>query len=138
MLDHHAEVGEKFNVSGCRDFVYIPRGGTLEDYDKITSPGKNELHNWLYDHLRAKVTVRDHCCIILYSLMEQPGLHRIVLFPPAQVVNDLMFDVDVTWENQHHESFMLEVMAGETTTFNTFFSHHFVVSRREVSLPPLL
>jgi len=60
MLDRHVEVAERFNVTGCKDFVYIPRGGSLDDYDSISGPGKDELHNWLFDHLKATVTV--NCC----------------------------------------------------------------------------
>jgi len=45
----------------------------------------------------------------------------------------MQFDVVVSWDDQERaERFSMEVMAGETQNFNSFSSHNFIISKREV------
>jgi len=71
------ELTEYFGVPGdnCRIFVYLPLGEPLSHYDKADFSSKEELENWFWPR------------------------HRIKF----DVLNDLDFDVLVSWESPDRE-----------------------------------
>lgn len=101
MLDRHDELGRLFNVTHCNEFVYIPSGHSIADYDVVEAHDEDELKNWLFEHLHADVVIE----------------------------NDLPFDVEILWEGSPRDVSLLTIPSGKMETIHTYISHHLVVRR---------
>ncbi len=100
MLDRHEELGQVYNITGCKQFVYVPRGGhMLTDFDLLDAQSKLQLHNWIFSHLAVELTIQ----------------------------NDLPYDVSVKWEDTGKRTppqDLITIPQGKTAAVNTFESHH--------------
>jgi len=100
MLERDDELAQAYNITGCNQYVYVPRGGGVRtDYDMLSAHDKLQLHNWLFTHLAVEM----------------------------EIVNDLPFDVSIKWEDTGRRQGPQDLIAiprGKSASVNTFESHH--------------
>ena len=100
MLERNDELAQAYNITGCNQYVYVPRGGDVRtDFDVLSAHDKLQLHNWLFTHLALEI----------------------------EIVNDLPFDVSIKWEDTGRREGPHDLIAiprGKSASVNTFESHH--------------